>query len=353
MSAAPEKMSVSEAGRLISESSRIVLCTHAVPDGDGLGAETALYHYLVRLGKEVRIINPDQMPARYRFLDPAGTLEVAGHLRSPFNGADLAIVVDTGDYRRLGPLWQLFKASCGTVVFLDHHPRLPDESPPSPADGEGADVYDVIDERSSSIGELLYRLFHVAHDVLDPKNPSFRLSPEIALGLYVSIITDTNSFRYSKTTALSHRIAADLIDYGLQPELIYQNIYSTKSVDHLRLIGTALSGVSQSEDGLVAWVEIPREVRQKHRATGDDTQNIVNFMLLLQNPEVLVMLREEDDGRIKASIKSKGQIIVNRIAAEFGGGGHDFASGFTATGTMADVRTKLLGRLREEMRARR
>jgi phosphoesterase RecJ-like protein len=324
-----------------------------MPDGDGLGAEIALYHYLVRLGKDARIINPDQLPPRYRFLDPAGTIEIAGSLRTPFNGADLAIVVDTGDYRRLGPLWNQLKSSCSTVIFLDHHPRLPDESPPAPVNGDGAEVYDVIDERSSSIGELLYRLFHVAHDVLDPVNPSFRLSPEIALGLYVSIITDTNSFRYSKTTALSHRIAADLIDYGLQPELIYQNIYSTKSVDHLRLIGTALSGVCQSEDGSVAWVEIEKGLRHKHKASGDDTQNIVNFMLLLQDPEVLVMLREEDDGRIKASLKSKGQIIVNRIAAEFGGGGHDFAAGFNAKGTMAEVRVKLLERLREEMRARR
>lgn len=345
------RMTILEAGKMIAASHRIVLATHMLPDGDGLGAEIALFHYLHRLGKDVRIINPDAMPPRYRFLDHSLVFESPGHLKSPMGDSDLVIVVDTGDYRRLGGLWEHFRKTAPTILFFDHHPQLPDEhhSHGLPPGGGSPAVYNVLDERSSSIGELLYRMFHVAHDVLDGGNPSFRLSPEIALGLYVSIITDTNSFRYARTTALSHRIAADLIDYGLQPEEIYQNIYSTKSADHLRLIGHVLTAVQESADGLVAWVEIPRELRQKHKASGDDTQTIINFLLLLKSPEVLLLLREEDDGRIKASLKSKGLLVVNAIAAEFGGGGHDYAAGFTATGSIKDIRERLVTRVLERV----
>jgi phosphoesterase RecJ-like protein len=331
---------LSEAGRLLAASQTIVISTHVLPDGDGLGAEIALYHYLKRLGKDVRIVNPDPVPGRFRFIDPSDVIEVDKPKWKPF---DLAVIVDTNDPRRVGSVWQAFEKHARDILIFDHHPHH-DEGEPA-----RLNLHTVVDVKSSSIGELLYRLFHQAHDLLDPHSSSFRLSPEIALGLYVSIITDTNSFRYSRTTALSHRIAADLIDYGLQPEEIYQNVYSSKSADHLRLIGEVLSKVSEvSLEGngrTVAWVEIPLETRRKYGATGDDTQSIVNFLLLLKNAEILVLFREEDDGRIKVSIKSKGSIPVNGVAQEFGGGGHEFAAGFVAKGSMADIRRKLIERL--------
>ena len=275
-----------------------------------------------------------------------------GHLKQPLNQIDLVVVVDTGDYRRIGNLWKTLYRSAKKILFLDHHPRMPDEHiPADKKEKDCAEIIDVIDERSSSIGELLYRMFNIAHDVLDPHSSTFRLSPEIALGLYVSIMTDTNSFRYSRTTALSHRIAADLIDYGLQPEEIYAEIYSTKSAEHLRLIGEVLSKVECSADGRLAWVEIPKALRQKYGASADDTQSIVNFLLLLKSPEVLVLVREEDDGKIKASLKSKGRITVNGVAAEFGGGGHDYAAGFTAQGELGKIRKDLISSLEKLLKS--
>lgn len=338
---------LTEAGRLLSESQTIVICTHLMPDGDGLGAEIALFHYLKRLGKNVRILNPDPIPERYRFLEKGGTYEVLG-ANTELQPFDLAVVVDTNDPKRLGAVWPLLERKANDILIFDHHPHL-DPQHEEPAELRQLKIHRVLDVKSSSIGELLYRLFHIAHDLLDPSSASFRLSPEIALGLYVSIITDTNSFRYASTTALSHRIAADLLDYGMQPEEIYQNVYSSKSVDHLRLIGEVLSKVTETPRNghgrTVAWVEIPRSVRQKYGATSDDTQSIVNFLLLLKNAEVLVLLREEDDGRIKVSLKSKGVVKVNDVAQEFGGGGHDYAAGFVVSGTIASVRDKLIARL--------
>ncbi|MBI3556518.1 MAG: bifunctional oligoribonuclease/PAP phosphatase NrnA [Deltaproteobacteria bacterium] len=338
-----------EAGRLLASSQSIMITTHVMPDGDGLGAEIALYHYLKRLGKNVRVMNPDPVPARYQFLDKTGVIEVLG--RDSRNGDwskfDLAVVVDTNDPRRIGALWQVFEKHAEDILIFDHHPHLEESSAaPTP---RALKIHTTVDVKSSSIGELLYRLFHQSHDLLDPNSSAFRLTPEIALGLYVSIITDTNSFRYSRTTALSHRIAADLIDYGLQPEEIYQNVYSTKAVGHLRLIGEVLGRVCDapygSEGKTVAWVEIPRSLRQKYGASSDDTQTIVNFLLLLKSAEILVLIREEDDGTIKVSLKSKGTVKVSDVAQEFGGGGHDFAAGFNTVGRLEEVRDKLIARL--------
>ncbi|MEW6057709.1 MAG: bifunctional oligoribonuclease/PAP phosphatase NrnA [Bdellovibrionota bacterium] len=340
-----------EASRLLSASQSIVISTHVMPDGDGLGAEIALYHYLTRLGKKVRILNPDPVPERYHFLDKGNVIEVVGpaSANQKLGAFDLAVVVDTNDPKRLGALWKIFETHARDILFFDHHPNLEHSPEALSAATKNLKVHTILDVKSSSIGELLYRLFHQAHDLLDPHSSSFRLTPEIALGLYVSIITDTNSFRYARTTALSHRIAADLIDYGLQPEEIYQNVYSTKSVNHLRLIGEVLSKVNEVENkthgGTIAWVEITRDVRKKYGASSDDTQSIVNFLLLLKQAEVLILFREEDDGRIKASIKSKGTIRVNHIAQEFGGGGHEFAAGFTVSGKISQIRDKLLERL--------
>lgn len=336
---------LNEGGRLLAAARTIVIATHVQPDGDGLGAEIALFHYLKRLGKNVKIVNPDPVPERYKFIDRANVIEVISP-QLKWSAFDLAVVVDTNDPKRLGPLWGYFEKNAKDILILDHHPYL--DGGHKPRELEKINIHTIVDIKSSSIGEMLYRLFHLAHDLLDPEASAFRLAPEIALGLYVSIVTDTNSFRYSRTTALSHRIAADLIDFGLQPEEVYQNVYSSKAIDHLRLIGEVLKGVDErpldSSGRTIAWVEIPRSMRQKYGASSDDTQTIVNFLLLIKNAEILMLIREEDDGRIKVSLKSKGIHKVSDIAQEFGGGGHEFAAGFSAVGTIADIRDKLIER---------
>ncbi len=324
-----------DAAQLMTQSNSIVLTTHLMPDGDGLGAEIALYHYLQRLGKKVQILNPDPMPERFQFIDKTGVVKL--YTPSTQESWDLGVIIDTNDPKRLGNFWSTFEKHSKKILILDHHP--------SNGNALALNILYVVDEKSSSIGELLYRFFHYGHDLLDPHSASFHLSPEIALGLYVSIMTDTNSFRYASTTALSHRIAADLIDYGLQPEEIYQNIYSSKSAQHLRLIGEVLANVQDTAQGKIAWVEIPAQLRKKYGAQSDDTQSIVNFLLLIKNAEILILLREEDDGKIKVSLKSKGKIKVSATAQYFGGGGHEFAAGFSSTGTLTEIRDQLLKRI--------
>lgn len=296
--------------RLIGEAKRILISTHVQPDGDGLGAEVALFHYLKRARKSVRIYNPDPLPKRYRFLDPEGVILLGPGEVELWDQCDLWIIVDTNDPRRLGKVWNELPLRARKIVFLDHHPDLIYNStqlhyPPH--------AMVVSDHHSSSIGELLYQLFNELNLT--------KLNDDMALGLYVSVMTDTNSFRYGRTTPESHLIASKMIELGVNPEEVYQAIYSTKDLSHVQLLGILLQNTKVSKSGKLAWMEMRLDLRKKFKATADDTMSFLNILLVLRDAEIVCIFREEDDGEMtRVSIKSKGKFIINRVAMELGGG---------------------------------
>lgn len=306
------------------------------PDGDGLGAETALFHYLKRARKSVRIYNPDPLPKRYKFLDPEGNILLGPGEVELWDQCDLWIIVDTNDPRRLGKLWNELPLRSRKIVFLDHHPDIePPEKMHYPPN-----VTVVSDTHSSSIGELLYQLFTELDLV--------KLNEDMALGLYVSIMTDTNSFRYSRTTPESHEIASEMIQLGVNPEEVYQAIYSTKELSHVQLLGQLLQNTRISKSGRLAWMEMRLDLRKKFKASADDTMSFLNILLVLKDAEVVCIFREEDDGEMtRVSIKSKGRVIINKIAMELGGGGHDYAAGLALNVPFEQVVETVTSRLED------
>ena len=320
---------------MIGDAKRILISTHVQPDGDGLGAEVALYHYLKRARKSVKVYNPDTIPNRYRFLDPDKTILLGPGEAEIWDQCDLWIIVDTNDPRRLGKLWGEMSLRAKKIVFLDHHPEILGGHeiayPPH--------AMVVSDVTSSSIGELLYHLFEELQ--------ATKINKDVATGLYVSVMTDTNSFRYSRTTPLAHTIAAEMIELGVNPEEVYQYIYSSKEVSHLQLLGHMLQNVKVSSGGKVAWLEMPLELRKRHGASADDTQSFLNLLLLLKDAEVVCLFREEDDGQVRVSIKSKGRVVINRVAMELGGGGHEFAAGVAISATIEKTVETVIKRIEQ------
>ncbi len=243
---------------ILGEAKRVLISTHALPDGDGLGAEAALFHYLKRARKACRVYNPDPLPKRYRFLDPKGQILLGPGEVELWDTCDVWVIVDTNDPRRLGKLWGEMSLRAKKIVFLDHHPRIlgaPEVTYPPHA-------MLVSDTESSSIGELLHHLFGGLNLT--------KINKDVALGLYVSVMTDTNSFRYSRTTPEAHRIAAEMIEIGVNPEEVYQAIYSSKELSHLQLLGNMLQNVNVSCGGKVGWLEMTLDLRKRHRASADD-----------------------------------------------------------------------------------
>jgi phosphoesterase RecJ-like protein len=323
----------------LARSKRVLISTHQLPDGDGLGAQIALFHYLKRGKKSVRIYNPDPLPPRYRFLDPEAQY-ISGPDDSPdWKQFDLWVIVDTNDPRRLGPLWQELSLRAKQIVFLDHHPEIESEHQTLPLPPHASVV---LDEVSSSIGEMLHHLFSELE--LTP------LTRDMALGLYVSVMTDTNSFRYARTTPAAHHICAEMIRLGVNPEEVYQAIYSSKELSHLQLLGKMLSNTKTTARGKIAWLEMPLSLRREHRASADDTQSFLSLLLMLRDAEVVCLFREEDNGTVRVSIKSKGRVVINRVAMEVGGGGHEFAAGAALTLPIEAAVKGIIRRLEKSVR---
>ncbi len=320
----------------LADGKRVLISTHMLPDGDGLGAEFALFNYLKRAKKAVRVYNPDQIPKRYQFLDPKKNVLLGPGEVEIWDTFDLWVIVDTNDPRRLGPLWGELSLRARKIVFLDHHPNIEKENQDFSYPPHASVVSDV---QSSSIGELLYHLFEVLGFQ--------KINQDVALGLYVSVMTDTNSFRYARTTPEAHLIAAEMISLGVNPEEVYQSIYSSKEVSHLKLLGHVLQNVQVAADGKLAWLELDHDSRKRHKASADDTQSFLNLLLLLRDAEVVALFREDEESQVRVSLKSKGRIIVNKVAMELGGGGHDFAAGFAIAAPLGKTVKAVIERLEQ------
>ena len=298
---------------LIQAHRRFLITTHMLPDGDGLGSEMALHAYLKGLGKQSEIINTHETPDKFRLLDPA-----AKHIRvydgkQSLKDFDAVIVLDTADRKMLGILEAPLMALSIPIVFIDHH-----------VFEEGSKLnmnektHFLVNERCGSTGELVYDIF---------KYLGASLNAEIATALYVAIMTDTLSFRLRQTTARTHRIAAELLELGLRPEALYQDIYGKDSVAKVKLLGHALERIESTSDGKVTWLQITLRMREKFHATVEDTEAYINHLILIDGVFVAIVFREDDDGRIKVSLRGNHDLAVFGIAKKFGGGGHRSAAG--------------------------
>ena len=297
--------------RIIDRCQRFLLTTHINPDGDGLGSELALAAYLKSLGKEATIINSHRTPPTYRFLDVEEEIRVYRSERDSdyICNSDVIFILDSGSLDRLGDLRESIGSSPALKVCIDHHVGPQDK-------------FDLIvsDEDACSVGEMIYHLI---------KSREGQLSLRIAKSLYVSILTDTGSFRFSNTNPRAHRAAADLIAAGVRPQEIYQKVYEVGSAPWIRLLGRVLGEINFECEERIAWFKITQDILLSSGVSLEEAKDFVDFPRLVGKVEVILLFLETEDGKIKVSIRSKGRVAINNLAVRFGGGGHPFASGIT------------------------
>jgi phosphoesterase RecJ-like protein len=313
----------------------VVLCTHVNPDGDGIGAEICLHRYLRSIDVESRIINTEALPLRYRFLDPAGAVEVYEEQRHAefVRDADLIFMLDNSSVSRLGVLEASVRASRATTICIDHHDVV-----------ESFWKMNIVDEEASATGELVFQIIKALGGTVDHEG---------AQAAYVSLVTDSGYFRFSKTSPRSHEAAAEMLALGVRPPLVYQEVYERNSAALVRLSGVALSTLQLDEEGKLAWIRLTDRQVVECDAAQEDLSEVVNRLLAIDGVRIAVMLKEIGGGRIKLSFRSKEALDVNRIAAMFGGGGHRNASGAVITGSLAESIEKILGPCRELLRSNR
>jgi len=311
---------------------RFLVTTHVNPDGDGLGAELGLCAYLLSRGKDAVILNPDPLPSRYAFLSEEGSYRAydPDADEDRIEQAEVVIVLDISRWERLGKLGERLRRAPALTICIDHHPFE--------ANGM-ADLY-AVDLGAAATGQLVYEMIRDGGHEVDAR---------MALGFYVSIVTDTGSFRFSNSDPRAHRAAAELLETGLDPNEIYEDVYGNSSLPRLRLLGHALSHLRMVAADRLVFLLLPREVVRECGALPSDTEGFVDIARTARGTEGVALLFEHDDGTIKLSLRSRGRINVNRVAAALGGGGHVLAAGATLEGPLEQAADRVRELLEGEL----
>jgi len=227
----------------------------------------------------------------------------------------------------MGPIEPAVRASRATTVCIDHHNVH-----------EPFWKVSIVDPEACATGELVFQIIKAMGGQIDRNG---------AQAAYVSLVTDTGYFRFSKTSPRCHEAAAEMLAAGVEPPLVYEQVFERNSAALLRLGGVALADLRQDEGGRLAWVSLTRAQVLRCGAEMEDTSDVVNDLLSIEGVRLAVLFKELDGGRTKLSFRSKGDLDVNRLASQFGGGGHTNAAGAVVTGGLDETLGRVLPSCRE------
>ncbi|GGI06532.1 DHH family phosphoesterase [Egicoccus halophilus] len=307
---------------------RIVLAAHVGPDGDALGAALALHVALSGLGaRTVPTVGeePLKVPAPLADLPGVRDLVPPSALPDPAD-VDLLVTLDAASPARLGSISRLLDARVPTIV-VDHHA----------ASTEFGDLRLVAPRAAATVlvvDELLHRL-------------GVPLTIELATCLYVGLVTDTGRFGHASTDRAAMEFGGRLIDVGVAHAELTRRLYGTSSLGELRLLGRALDRLAFVADVSLVHTHLTREELERTGTGLEATEALIDVVRTADVAEVALVCKPAPDGTWRASLRSHGGVDVGAVAERFGGGGHAFASGFSATGPIDDVVAAVVAALRE------
>ena len=310
-----------EAVRFLQQHDDLMLIAHISPDGDTLGSSLALYCALVRLGKRVQVVCADPVPAVYRVCSHA---EVVRTPRQAVR-AEAVVAVDCADLARTGACQPLFERAAYTLC-IDHH-----------GTNTGFAQVNWIME-SGATGELIYQLL-CAMDVA--------VDSEIASLLYVALASDTGNFAYSNTTSQSFRIAAALLETGMDLPEWNRRIFRTIPYRKALLQARTVQGCQLYENGRIAVAAMTLDDLASCGATEEDSEGLIDMLRDIETVEIAALARESADGAVRVSLRGKRRADVCRIAVQFGGGGHRLAAGCTLHVPVGDAARMILEAARQ------
>ncbi len=316
----------------LRDTEQVVLTTHVNADGDGAGSEVAMARLLRRQGVSTSIINPSTFPAAYRFL--LGEIPALDHRshagRRTLETADVLLVLDTAEPRRLGAL--ATRLAQTPIVVIDHHPPV----------GEPLGEPDLRDPSACATGELVFDLFTLV---------GAGMTRMEAQALYIAIVTDTGSFRFSNTTSRAHRITAQLLEAGVAPDDLYGPLFGQFTPRRLAVLRVALEKLERDPERPLAWVSLRQSEVEKTGARSEDMDGIVDYPRRMQGVEVAILFRELGPQRTKVSLRSSGARDVAGVARQLGGGGHPKAAGAVLDLSLEETERQVLKAVRASMQA--
>ena len=317
---------------ILAGATEVALACHVDPDGDALGSLLAFQRFLrargVRTwaswGSATAQREPLMVPPQYTFLPGLDDLVNAGDFP---DAPEVMVVFDCSTAQRLGTLRGAADAA-GTVIVVDHH-------------ASGAPFGDVrlVDGGAAATAVLVAALIQRMGGELDK---------EMAACLYVGLVTDTGRFQYASTTPEVMQLGAELIAHGIDHAAINRQVWDTHSFGYLKVLGRALERARIIPEAALAWTVVYQDDLDDLGISMAETEGLIDTLRAVEAAEVSMVAKEQDDGRWRVSLRSRGGIDVGKLTQRLGGGGHTFIAGFVATGTIEDVVDAVCGVLSED-----
>jgi len=311
-------MSASVVAAALRDRQSFILTSHARPDGDAIGSQLALALALRALGKNVRLINKDSIPAQYRHFPGVGGIEFAPQATGP---ADAVVTLECSDISRPGVagLDRYF------VVNIDHH--------------LGNEMYGAVnwfDASAASCTEMVA-------DVIDALGVKW--TRDIAKHLYLGIATDTGGFRHGPISARTFEVCRRIAETGVEPAAMAREIFDSFGIGRVKLTGEMLSRMELHHDGRLAVLEFDDALLARCGATIDDTEGLVNLPLGANEVLAVALFKRQADGSCRVSLRSKPAVDVRGVASKWGGGGHRNAAGATLAGSIEELKAAVVAEL--------
>jgi phosphoesterase RecJ-like protein len=321
--------------RILRVGRSVVLSTHINADGDGCGSEMGLARFLLQWGISVTIVNPTPWPEMFRFLltDQVPVTDArASGAEQELRRADILVVLDISDVKRLGALADTVRSLSIPRLVIDHH--VPGDEAP------GSEIFS--DTTACATGELIFDFGATL---------GLTLTPEIANALYVAMVTDTGGFRFSNTTPRCHAIAAQLLAAGVDPEAMYQRIYASMPIGRLRILREALETLEVDPAYGLTWISVRAGALEEYAVRAEDLDGIAEHARSVAGTRMAIFLRDLGHNRVKISVRTTGAIDANIFAKQFGGGGHVKAAGAMLEGSLDTVQRRVVAAAREYLGA--
>lgn len=303
----------------INKCESIGISFHVSPDGDSIGSSLALMLGLRKLGKKVNILCKENAPEVFNFLPSVEEInKSSGRLESNY---DALIILDCGNVARINCDFDKGKGRYYRLLNLDHHV----------SNDYYGDV-NFVDTQYSAMGEMIYLLLQKMNVDIDN---------DMTICLYTSIITDCGSFKYSNTTALTHKIAGALIEKRIDFPDIHRKIYENKKFPLVKLAGRLIDEMYLLFEGKLCVIEARKQVTEQLSVDPADVSDLVSLGTEIEGVEVVIFIKENED-KYKISLRSKTDYDVRKLAEKFGGGGHPKAAGFTYSGDLESLKKDLI-----------
>lgn len=298
---------------LANKEKSVLITTHKSPDGDAMGSSLGLYHFLKSQGFSVKVMVPDAFAHFLAWMPESQAVlifdqnKVKG--KETTQEASYLFCLDYNSFSRVGLLEHELRKSNATTFLIDHHQQ------PDILNG-----FVLSDTSASSTCELVYQFIKTYF-------PHQTIPLESAQCLYTGMMTDTGSFRFPSTSAKTHQIVADLIEIGVKPHQIHEQVLDQNTAHKLQLTGYALHHMQIDAKLQTSYMKLNKAELEQFQYQKGDTEGLVNYGLSIQGIQLSVLVLE-NDGIIKISFRSKGNIDVNQLARQyFKGGGHKNAAG--------------------------